>query len=247
LRAAVHQGWTKEDVKEFFEASPELAMRTFAKIHESTNKLSADFAKLGRVEPEKKAPDPAKQTATEAEEDTTLAALKEEYGDDSAMVKAFESLQAKLVEATKVQEQAAPAPEPDSAVQATVDKFFTDPSLKPYAEFYGEGKVANKLTVEQMNNRFAMLEMADQIIAGGESQGREVTPEQAMELAHLSVSEKVRTQALRNELKSKVVKRSKGVTLKPRKNKTVVPAKGAKRTASDLEAGVAAKLKKTFS
>jgi hypothetical protein len=247
MRAAVHQGWDEKEVKDFFEASPEVAMKTFAKIHESTNKLSAEFARLGRVEPEvKTVAESGKGKATETtEEDTTLAALKEEYGADSTMVKAFEGMQVKLAEATKVQEKVV-APEPDSAVQATVDKFFTDPAMKSYADFYGEGKVANKLTVEQMNNRWAMLEMADRIIAGSEKQGREITPEDAMEKAHLSVSEKYRTEALRNELKSKVVKRAKGVTLKPAKSKKVVPEKGAKKSEKQLIAATSAKLKAIF-
>jgi hypothetical protein len=131
-------------------------------------------------------------------------------------------------------------------VQATVDKFFTDPALKPYVNFYGEGKVADKLTVGQMNNRWAMLEMADRIIAGSESQGREVTPEVAMEMAHLSVSEKHRTEALRVELKSKVKKRANGVTLKPAKSKKVVTETDAKKTDKQLEVSVGNKLKSMF-
>lgn len=248
MRAAIHQGWDEKEVKEFFEAKPEVALKTFAKIHESTNKLSVEFARLGRVEPVKKTPEVAEKKTTETtEEDGTLAALKEEYGEDSIMVKAFESLQGKLTEATKVQEKVAPTPEPDSAVQATVDKFFTDPSLKSYVKFYGEGKEANKLTVEQMNNRWSMLEMADRIIAGSESQGREITPEAAMEMAHLSVSEKHRTEALRVELKSKVKKRAKGVTLKPAKGKKVVSEESdARKTEKQLEASVSSKLKNMF-
>lgn len=247
IRAAVHQGWDEKEVKDFFEASPEVALRTFAKIHESTNKLSAEFARLGRVEPTKETP---AKTATEAnkttEEDGTLAALKEEYGEDSIMVKAFATMQDKLAEATKVQVKEEVAPEPDSAVQATVDKFFTDPALKPYAKFYGEGKNADTLTVGQMNNRWSMLEMADRIIAGSEKQGREVSPEDAMEMAHLSVSEKHRTEALRTELKSKVKKRAKGVTLKPAKGKKVVSETDAKKTEKQLESSVSAKLKSMF-
>jgi len=48
-RAAIHQGWKPEDVDEYFAANSELAMRTFGNIHESTNKISQEFADLGRA------------------------------------------------------------------------------------------------------------------------------------------------------------------------------------------------------
>ncbi len=40
-RAAIHQDWTPDEIKEFFEANPEKALKTLAKIHESTNKLNS--------------------------------------------------------------------------------------------------------------------------------------------------------------------------------------------------------------
>ena len=64
-RAAIHQGWTPDEIKEFFEANPELAIKTLAKNHESTNKLNSEFARMGRIKPEdKKVTD--SETATEA-------------------------------------------------------------------------------------------------------------------------------------------------------------------------------------
>jgi len=248
-RAAVHQGWKPEDIKEFFEAKPDLAIKTFAKIHETTNKITSEFARLGRVKPGK---EPEAKTATEAIKAKAsggfdLADLKEQYGDDSAVVKAFAAMQGKLdavVVQPEVDEQQ--VEELDPVVRGRIEKFFLDPTLKPYADFYGEGKDAAKLTIGQTDNRYKVLETADSIVLGCQQQGREITLEQALESAHLLVSEAVREKALRVELHTKVKKRAKGVSLKPSKSKKILPAKNAKMGEKSMEATVAANLKKTF-
>ena len=47
-RAAEHDGWKPEDIKEFFEGNPERALVTFQNIYNSMNRASRDFANLGR-------------------------------------------------------------------------------------------------------------------------------------------------------------------------------------------------------
>ncbi len=254
-RAAVHQGWTPEEVKKFFEADPELAIKTLAKIHESTNKLSADFASLGRAsrEPADKTTD--HMTATEANaaatagDSTELAAIKEEYGADSSVAKMFESMQEQLASSKTVastQQNEAVTEQLDEATATLIDQFFSDPSMKSYEDFYGEGKDAAKLTQGQIDERWKVMDMADSIILGSKAQGRNVTVQEAMDMAHLSISEPVREQAVRNELKAKIVKRSMGLTLKPAKTKQVQPDKDAKLTQEQMESKVGAGLKSIF-
>lgn len=253
-RAAVHQGWEPDEIKEFFEATPELAVKTFAKILQSTNKITSEFAKLGRVRPSK---EPVAKTATEDTEvkaktqgdSVDLTALKEQYGDDSAVVKVFAAMQEKLDAAVVVKPQVdveQEVEELDPVVKRRIDNFFVDPTLKPYTNFYGEGKNAAKLTIEQSDNRWKVLETAESIMVGYHSQGREVSLEQALESAHLLISEPVREEALRTELKAKVVKRAKGVSLKPAKSKAIAPDKNAKPDEKDMLAKTQARLNKVF-
>ncbi len=254
-RAAVHQGWTPEEVKEFFEATPELAVKSFAKMYESTNKLSSEFARIGRL---KLTPDGKTQTATEATEATEakkaagtdsddVAALKEQYGEDSPVVKAFSSMQAQLdtAEANRrpTQEEIV---EPSPEAKVAVDQFFADPTLKPYADFYGEGKDADKLTHGQMKHRWEMLEMADVIIRGAVAQGLDMEFGEAMEKAHMLVSDSVREKAIRSDLKAKIVKRGKGLTLKPSSSKKAVADKDGPKSSEQLEAEVGATLSKIY-
>ncbi len=249
-RAAVHQGWEPEDIKEFFEANPELAVKTFAKIHESTNKLSSEFARLGRVQPNK---EQESKTATEANkakagDDSDLAALKEQYGDDSAVAKMFQNMQTKLDAITKSEPepQQQEQEEIDPIILGRIEKFWIDPAMKPYAEFYGEGKDEAKLTIGQSDNRYKVLETADSIVLGCQSQGRKITLEQAMESAHLLVSESVREGAIRKELTTKIKKRAKGVTLKPSKSKKAPEPKSKELDAKGLEEVTAIRLQKAF-
>lgn len=251
-RAAVHQGWKPDEIKEFFEANPEKALTTLAKIHESTNKLSSEFARLGQVSLKSadKTAEPGTATEAVAAKDVDIAAIKEQYGDDSAVVKAFEVMQAKLDSVSTLPAQPAQnaqqtLPQNDP-MRTAVNKFFIDSALKPYEDFYGAGKDAAKLTQEQTGHRWSMLEMADNIILGSQAQGRAITVEEAMDKAHLLVSEPVREKALRTELSAKVKKRAKGVTLKPAKSKVAKKATDGKLSAEQMEAKVAAGLKHVF-
>ena len=139
-RAAIHQGWKPDEIKEFFEANPELAIKTLAKNHESINKLNSEFARMGRIKPEDKVADPGTATEAIAATSIDMDAIKEQYGDDSAIVKAMTAMQAKLnsIPEQQIVERIAPV-QHDDPMRATVDKFFTDPTVKPYKDFYGEG------------------------------------------------------------------------------------------------------------
>ncbi len=243
-RAAIHQGWEPDEVKEFFKANPEMALKTLEQIHKSTNKLTSEFARIGRIKPEDKTAD---SKTDDDESAIDIAALKEQYGDDSAVVKAFEVMQSKL-DARPEQEVAQlnyDIPQNDP-LRATVDKFFTDPTLKPYVDFYGEGKDTEKLTQEQHKHRFDMLTTAEDIIVGSQTHGRAITVEDAMEAAHLLVSEPVREKALRVELTAKVKKRAKSVTLKPTKSKAAKTKTDGKLTKGEMEAKVRAGLQHVF-
>jgi hypothetical protein len=243
-RAAIHQGWTPEEVKEFFEATPELAVKSFGKMYESTNKLSSEFARIGRLKLEGGKPE-AKTATEESEEKAKVidtAALIEQYGEDSAVVKAFTALSGRL-EAAEAAVPVAPAKvEANPEAEAVAKQFFSNPALKPYAEFYGEGNDADKLTHGQMKHRWEMFEQADCIILGAEAQGLSMSIDEAMEKAHMSVTDGMREQAIRTELKAKIVKRSKGLSLKPSSGKSAKSDENAPKTEKQLEATVGARL-----
>jgi hypothetical protein len=258
-RAAVRQGMEDGEIKEMFEANPEVAIRVLGKIYEASNKISDDFAAMGRAKLKPADTTTVVKTATEvnAGKKVDLAALKEEYGADSSIVKFAEDLQVSILAPTVRDEpvsqtygpQNHPIAQPqnvplDPRVEVMVNQFFTADTLKPYKDFYGEGKDVNKLTMEQNQRRYDVLDRADEIISGAYDMGRPITADEAMDRAHALISAPVQKQALRVEFKAMIVKKSRGVTLKPAKSKTAVPVKDAKTAEKDLEVKVEAQMDK---
>jgi hypothetical protein len=230
VRAAIHQGWTEQEVKDQYKANPELTTRTLGKLYESTNKLSKDFAALGRAKKAAPAsaptPMPAPVVPAAPVADPLITKLQEAYGDDP-IVDVVKDLKAKLTAYESKATEPAPASEQPvnteamTAIRQEVNTFFTNPAMKSYSEFYGDNvaKLGDKtwdgISDEQKAHRWEVLGVAQDILVGAAAQGRAMDVPEAMEKAHLIVSEPVRTKVVRNDLMAQVVKRAKGMTLKP--------------------------------
>lgn len=260
VRAAIHQGWTQEEVDEFFGSDPAKAKKTFEKIYDSTNKISQQFAELGRKSIEKnnqqKTDTSEKKTSKKVEVDYT--ALEKEYGSNDPLVAAMkvrdgqiEMLVDRLEEistATPAEKQAV-KDEVDSAVVAQLDSFFGDPNMTScYDDFYGDiskkSNDWNSLTPGQQANRWAVVTMADEILVGTEMQGRKIEMGEALKLAHLAVSDPIKEQVIRTKIKKQLKKRSKSITLPPNSgNKNAAKTTG-KKSSAELEKQVAEKLLK---
>lgn len=239
-RAAVHQGWKPEEIAEFVKATPELATRTFERMYESTNRISTEFARFGRL----KVQDQGGAAESEVEKPAIdLADLKEQFGEDSAIVKFAQALTQTAPKAEVP--AAAPANQgaSDENTRQMINQFFTADTMKLYKGFYGEGADKNKLTYEQVGNRHKALEMADFILSGAEAQGRKMDVAEALERAHLCVTEAIRAEIIRKDITAKVEKKAKGVSLKPSSIKQSQPVV---KEGKDLEQLVEQKMSKIF-
>lgn len=243
-RAAVHQGWKPEEIKEFLKANPEVANRTFAKMYDDTNKMSREFANIGRAKQEltKKGAVSAATVVEPSEKksefkEVDIAKLRKEYDNDPIVEivaqqqeqnKAlFEQVQGMVKEpdlAVRDEATIRASIQEEAALEQQITTFFTGNDLKMYSEFYGELPKDNNdwkksLTRDQQINRYQVLQMADDMLIGAGSQGRDMDVNEALTLAHLSVSEPMREKVIRDEIKANVVKRSKGLSLKPSSGK----------------------------
>jgi hypothetical protein len=96
------------------------------------------------------------------------------------------------------------------------------------------------------------LTVADQIAGGATLQNTKVTLPEALEMAHLLVTQKYRDQVLIDGIKGKVVQRSKSLTLKPSKGtkkpgrEVTETAKPGTRTKEQLVTDTQRKLHKLF-
>lgn len=233
FRAAVHSDWTPEEIQEFFDANPEKALKTFKKIYDSTNAVTQQFVEFGRLS-QKQTQDAlaAEQAKKDAEKNEfkgmDMDVVEKQFGEDSpaavALLKASneqnKALHEQVVELRKSRKQFTDTglSDEDAKIWHDVESFFNDKDLEVYSEFYGKpekDKPWNQvLTGEQMQHRHTVIVMADQIKAGAALQGKEMDRGEALRRAHLAASDSIRDVIVRNDLKGKLKKRSKGITVK---------------------------------
>ena len=278
-RAAEHDGWKPEDIKGFFEADPERALVTFQNIYNSMNRASRDFANLGRIKAEqtrKQVEDTTKaDDKIEIKDFIDIAKLKEDY-EDTALIdgvvkplndalkqvtqeikslKSQKSSSADDVAFAKSDQIAATQRAEVTAKQADmklIDGFFTAEDMKSYKDFYGVigmGQIFQDLQPGQQKNRYEMLQIADQMIAGYAMQGTELSVNDALLRAHLLVTEPIREKVIREEIKSSLTKRNKGLTLRPsagKKSEAAVSEGGKPKDKAEVIRRAGQRLAKVF-
>lgn len=234
-RAAVHQGWKPEDIKELYDSNPELALKTLKKLHEDTNKVSQVFAQKGRLAAQKQAQPQNQQQPPQVppvqSQPVDMEKLKERYEDDpfGAMAELIKATvgqksqpqqQQQVVQPTQTQDENARFAE-YVANQKAVSEFFNDDDMTEYNGIYGAEK--DGLLPGHEANRQAVLETADAIIDGMKLEGRDISVSDALMRAHLIVSAPVTEQVVRNKLVKSAKKREKGMTLRPSKSSSPAP------------------------
>lgn len=239
IRAAKRQGWSQEDIESEIESNPDRAKRLFRNAYETSNKATRDFAAIGRAQAEatrkaaeKPAPEikdfiTADEIATIADGDKATAAVLKAF---NARMKEQATELAKLnvpgdIQFAKSDQDAAIAKADAVAadnVLMQVNQFFAADNMKPYADFYGvinSNQNMNDITPRQRGNRLEVLQIADQLIIGKASQGIEISTAEALESAHLVVSDSMREKIVTDKIRTSLKKRSKGRTLRPSDSK----------------------------
>ena len=142
----------------------------------------------------------------------------------------------------------------ESGVEQQIHVFFEQDTMRPFEQVYGKleiGETLDDLPAGHRQHRLAVLKKADQIAFGAKAQGRDISLAQALEDAHLLVTQKYRDKILTDGIRKKVVKRSKGKTLRPAQSARI-PKKElgdkpkGKRSAVQLERDTGDMLRKLF-
>ena len=227
-------------------------MATAQKLHSNRNAELAQWAKMGRIERDAK-PDPTKESVQSAADPETgkfapsnIDALVEKYGNEDLVREIAEPFNKMLEEINGIM------PDLVSGVQSIresrqqvlagqVERFFGGDDLKTYAEAYGTD--TNSLSDDQVAKRNQVLEFADAMVAGASLQGRKLSTDEALMLAHDSVSGDFKEKAIRTEIRKSVTVRAKGVSLKPTGK---VAVKTGPKTREELEKDVRVRLASVF-
>jgi len=255
-RSLLHSEWTPEEISEFYEADPKKAMKVFEKVHKGVNDLSRQFAQIGRsrINLERRGqPQPVQQQ----QDDPLTTAIKSVKEDDpeNPLIPVIEALVAKQrpqQEVVSQQQQQAVQQEMDMALASEVMTFFESDHMSDFEDVYGPARDAigmptfdgHGLTPGQFAQRQALVTMADEIWAGAQMSGRGLTVPEALERAHMILTEPIRERKVREKLTKAVKKRSKGMTLRPSKSKALKPVGGKPKTDEELEARAEARLRK---
>ena len=262
VRAAVHSGWSEDDIEALAKANPKVAKKTFENLYNSTNKASREWAAIGRasrMEADKM------QQANKADSENKLEygnidlnAIKKEFDLDPAVERIIESSNArdkKLTDALNSIMGDKPEADTrtevaargyDAATEAAneqhINNFFDSESLAPYKDFYGElpfGQTWEQLPSGQARNRYAVYETADLLLAGTTMRGAPMGLSEALERAHLLVTENVREKAIRSEIKKTSTKRKNSMVFAPSEGKRKGGSGGKPKTKNELEQKVA--------
>ncbi len=226
-RSLKADNWTDAEIDEFYHANSEIAIRTAQRIHSTRNATTAEFARIGRLQQQQApaapapAPEPAVPLAAPVQSGFTPIdeeALIAQYGSEDLVRGLVGPVNAALRTIREVMPELNAGVEDirqsqQATLQRQTETFFLADEQKPYTAVYGTMEVG--LTAEQEANRAKMLECADAVRAGAFNQGRDMTVDEALEMAHGYVSSDFKEAAIRKDMKQKVRKRAAGTTLKP--------------------------------
>ena len=224
VRTAKARGWTDEEIADAVKVNPDAAMRTFERMHTSRTQEINEWADLGRKNRQTPAltatPSPAASPVAPAQvalQPINVAAMVEKYGNQGLIeelagpVNAAIAMLGPLV--TGAQESRAQARRTQQeTLGKTVEDFFTAKEMAPFATAYGK---SGSLTTPQVETRSKVLETADALIAGAAFQGRQLSVQDALVLAHDSVTSGLKETIIRDQIRKDVTKRAAGITLKP--------------------------------
>ena len=254
-RSLKSREWTDEEIDGFYTQNPEAALRTFEKIHESRKQELAQWAAIGRQH--QAAAKPAGEAGAPAPKNDPIAALKpidvkalaEKLGSDEESVRELvapinavvESLKP-LVQQAQAAAQIAAQQERDS-LGKQVDSFFVGDEVKEYSEIYGGDRTS--LSQDQINARLRVCQIADSLVAGAKVQGHEITIDEALALAHESVSGIHKEKVIRERIKKDLKQREKSISLKPT-HRGDSPNQGAPKNRDEMVSRTSSRLQEVF-
>lgn len=234
--------WTDEEIDNALKNQGDAFLATAGKIHATRSKELQQFAAAGRaLQSQRK---PVTDTAESLLKNVDVADLQKLYGADEALItkmagpvnEAIAKINAAMPRIRAAEQFAQQAQLETFGRQ--LDMFF---SASDNADSFG--KSAIKATEEQLAARTKVVELADALIAGGRQQGRNLSMDDALQMAADATTTVTKKEIARKEIAKTLVQRSRSITLKPTARQIVKPV--ADR--SKLEAKVKTGLAKAFS
>ena len=215
--AAKRNGWDDQEIDQLWDSNPDVAERTFQRLHASYSDLSAQFAKLGQAKDDvgsqankdKKEVEPSNTPnvdfLTQLYGQEKLEEFKNSYGED--FVKDVISPLLKPVDEMYDHYQS----QQQQVIFGQVNGFFND-LPEEYHELYGHGE---DLSEAQIKNREAVCGLGDQVRSGASLQGLDMAVTEALDRSVSMHSTEHLESINRQKLAKKVRNRSSKITSRP--------------------------------
>jgi hypothetical protein len=272
LRSAVAYGFGNEKTcRKFYKDQPQRAISVFNSIYNARMQAMNDFAAEGRRQREQSG---RREETSQVDERTAalnekLAAAKEKLGEDAEpLFDVIRMQQEMLTQNASQPEQTSREPvtpfgdqfktetvADEFAVEQQINLFFESDRMKPWGKVYGTigfGETFDDLTPANQKHRHDVLKRASDIVAGAQVNRRKITMNDALESAHLIVTQKYRDQVLIDGVKREVKKRNDAISMRPSRSKAR-KSKVSKdlgtpgsRTPEQLERAVTLKMRKVL-
>lgn len=261
-RAAEHAAWKPEEIVDFWKSNPELAQRTLDKMHKDMVATNVEFAAMGKKSKELEqqaaaaavVPTPRVQKPVKPKSFVDIEAARTEFGDGAAAIiqtldqnlvalnEKLETVQTSHAVAGATAKEAIADRQTSVAMAQQMQAFFSKSGMEPFLEFYGSSNDADgnmlpdwtHLTPGQRANRQAAVDQASDIAAGVELRGASINLGDALDKAHVVLTNGIKTETIRKDIMKSAKKRAKGVTLRPSQKKVAAKkeklAQGQKMT-----------------
>lgn len=230
--AAKRAGWDDDDIKGLYEQNPDLAIRSFSKLHDSFSDMASRYGQIGQMsamqqgQPVASPQHPVPQAPPPTQADPLQAFLQQRYGDKLGtfnerfgegfvddILKPLAEPVSRMESEYQSQHQAAVGQE----VQAFFKQMPTD-----YDDLYGKGA---QVTDEQSLARQEVFQLADWIRAGAQqSSGVQLSVGDALDYAVTKHSAPHMALIERQRLTASIKKRSSKITSRPTQRKSAPEA-----------------------
>lgn len=229
--------WTDEEIANGMKADPVGFLKMAERVHANRNEETKRWVEIGR----KQQAQPAAAKAPEAKPKFDAKALRDKYGDEP-FIAAMEHQAAQLDEAHAfIDESRKRQAEAEVAsLNQNIDRYFSSADLTAYHDVYGKDSKA--LTEKQVGERMKVMETANLLISGATQMGRSMTLDEALTMAHDSVSAPIKEKVAVKKVETAVRARQQAISMRPGAKTTTM----APDTRKDLEKTVKSKLDAAF-
>ena len=250
-RAALANGYTTEEIDHYLKTKPDEATTRFGEIFETWRDENSKWSTRGRqlVAASKPESDKTDEKSKKESSDTLQhynaeELIKENAGSEDLINALVNPLNAVIDRVNSAVGRLDKSEEflretEESALATVTQDFFASTEMKSFADTYGTE--IKELSQKQMDSRMELFAQADEIAAGARDHGRDISALDALERAHVILSQGTRDETIRTQIRESMKARTK--TTRSSHQSTKTPDANESISDEELEKRTEARMK----